>query len=319
MSRSIKDYLLIALKGIAMGIANIMPGVSGGTIAFISGIYEELIDSIKLLNLNNLKGLFKNGPKYFWKSINGSFLLVLVTGILVSLFILAKFLNFLLLKIPIPMWSFFFGLILASAIYLALKNSSWNYKSIIAGILGIGIAFIVTIFSPVANSKDPALWYVFLGGALAICAIILPRISGSLILLLMGEYQFILSAVDNLKMTFLYVFGLGTIFGLISFTNAISWLLRKYFNITISFLVGLMIGSLNKVWPWKQTLLSHTNQFAQIIPDKQENVLPFSFYELTGKDPQLLYAILMAITGFLVIFLLESAYTKAKIANETIQ
>jgi putative membrane protein len=318
MSRSIKDYLFLALKGTAMGVANIMPGVSGGTIAFICGIYEELIESIKFLNFRNLKGLFKNGPKYFWKAINGSFLLVLVTGILGSLFLLAKFLNFLLLKIPIPMWAFFFGLISASAIYLALKNNSWNYKSIIACFLGIGIAFIVTIFSPVANSKDPALWYIFLCGALAICAIILPRISGSLILLLMGEYQFVLSAVDNLKMTFLYIFGLGTIFGLISFTNALSWLLRKYFNTTVAFLVGLMIGSLNKVWPWKQTLLSHTNQFAQIIPDKQENVLPFSFYELTGKDPQLLYAILMAITGFLVIFLIESAYTKAKIANETI-
>ncbi len=316
MSSLIKHYLQIATKGIAMGAANIMPGISGGTIAFISGIYEELMESIKSLNFKNLKGLFKNGLKSYWASINGSFLIILVFGILLSIFFLAKLINFLLVEFPIPMWSFFLGLILASSIYLATKNKSWNYKAIIAALMGAGIAYFVTIVSPVVNAQDPEYWYVFLSGALAISAMILPRISGSLILLLMGEYQFILSALDNLRMTFLCFFGLGTIVGLISLSNVLSWLLRKYFNTTVGFLVGLMVGSLNKVWPWKHTLLSHSNQFAQIIPDKQENVFPFSYYELTGKDPQFLYAILMAITGFLVIFLIESAYTKAKIAKE---
>jgi len=316
MNSSIKKYLQIVAKGIAMGAANIMPGISGGTIASISGIYEELIETIQALNFNNLKGLFKNGIKSFWQSINGTFLVTLVLGILLSIFFLAKLLNFLLVQIPIPIWSFFFGLILASSIYLALKIKTWNYKPILAAIIGGGIAYFITIVTPVVNAKDPEYWYIFLSGALAISAMILPRISGSLILLLMGEYQFILSALDNLRMSFLSFFALGTIVGLISFSNMLSWILQKYFNITVGFLVGLMIGSLNKVWPWKHTLLSHSNQFAQIIPDKQENVFPFSYYELTGKDPQFLYAILMAIVGFLVIFLIESAYTKAKLAKE---
>jgi len=331
MSRSLKDYFILACKGITMGFANVMPGISGGTIAFISGIYEELIESINALNFNNLKGLFKHGPKFFWNSIHGSFITTLILSVLIGIYILVKLLSYLLLKFPIPIWSFFLGLILASSIYLAIKinsqelkiksildNKSRNFKIVVFFILGFVIAYFSAIFTPVANSKAPE-WYVALGGALAISALILPRISGSLILLLMGEYQFILSAVDNLKMNFLLYFALGTVLGLILFTNALTWLLKKYYNYTIGFLVGVMLGSLNKVWPWKHTLLSHTNQFAQIIPDKQENVLPFLYYDLTGKDPQFLYAILMAITGFLVVYLMESAYTKEKLAKETIQ
>lgn len=312
MIRTIKDYIIISLKGIAMGAADVVPGVSGGTIAFISGIYEELIESIKSLNLKNVKLLFKKGIKTFWKEINGTFLLSLVVGIGISILSLAKLFHFLLDEFPIFVWSFFFGLIIASAIYVAMQIKGWNYKIILGIILGTAIAYFITTITPASESGAPNHLYILLCGMVAICAMILPGISGSFILLLMGQYKFILSVLSDMKFDYIATFGVGAIIGIISFSNILSWLLRKFHDITIAFLAGFMIGSLNKVWPWKHTLLSHTNQFAEIIPDKQENVLPNMFYELTGKDPQTLYAILLAITGFLVIFLLQSLSNKEK-------
>jgi len=312
MSRSIKDYLVVSLKGIAMGAADVVPGVSGGTIAFISGIYEELIESLKSINVTSFKVLFKQGIKSFWKSINGTFLISLVVGIAISILSLAKLIHYLLDNYPIFIWSFFLGLIVASAIYVIIKIKKWNYKTILSIIIGAVIAYFITDITPVSESTDPAYLYIMFCGMIAICAMILPGISGSFILLLMGQYKFILSAVSGLKITYIATFGVGAVIGLISFSNVLSWLLKKFHDITVAFLAGFMIGSLNKVWPWKHTLLSHTNQFAEIIPDKQENVLPQIYYELTGKDPQTLYALLMAITGFLVIFLLQSTFAKVK-------
>lgn len=312
MSRNIKDYLIVSFKGIAMGAADVVPGVSGGTIAFISGIYEELIDSLKSINLHAGKILFKDGLKAFWKSINGTFLLSLAVGIGISIISLAKLLGFLLDKFPIFIWSFFFGLIVASTIYVAFQIKKWNYKIILSIIIGTIIAYLITALTPASESSNPAYLYIFFCGMVAICAMILPGISGSFILLLMGQYKFILSAISGIKLAYIATFGIGAVIGLISFSNILSWLLRKFHDITVAFLAGFMLGSLNKVWPWKHTLLSHTNQFAEIIPIKQENVFPQGFYELTGKDPQTLYAILMAITGFLVIFLLQSAFNRVQ-------
>ena len=315
MARNIKDYIVILLKGSAMGAADVVPGVSGGTIAFISGIYEELLSSIKSLNWVNVKLLFSDGFKAFWSSINGTFLSVLFTGIAISVFSLAKLLHFLLDEYPILIWSFFFGLIVASAIYVAKQINKWDYKIVLAIIIGTIIAYFITEITPIPEVEDSPYWFVFISGMIAICAMILPGISGSFILLLMGQYKFILSAVTDFKISYILTFGIGAVVGLISFSNVLSWLLKKYHNITVAFLAGFMIGSLNKVWPWKHTLLSHTNQYAEIIPIKQENVLPNLFFELTGKDPHTLYAILMAITGFLVIFLLETTFNRVKEDN----
>ena len=310
MSRSIKDYLIIGLKGIGMGAADVVPGVSGGTIAFISGIYEELIESIKSINFKSIKSLFTKGPKTFWGAINGFFLLSLLIGIAISVLSLAKLINYLLENFPIFIWSFFFGLIVASAIYVAMQIKGWNYKIILSIILGTGIAYFVTSVTPISDGGNPSYIYLFFCGMVAICAMILPGISGSFILLLLGQYKFILSAISDLKISYIATFGIGALIGLISFSNVLSWLLKKFHDITIAFLAGFMLGSLNKVWPWKHTLLSQTNQFAEIIPVKQENVLPNLFYELTAKDPYTFYAILMALTGFLIIFLLQTSYNK---------
>lgn len=312
MIRNLKDYIIILAKGAAMGAADVVPGVSGGTIAFISGIYEELLDSIKSINLANVKQLFSKGLKHFWGTINGNFLASLFLGIGISVFSLAKLLHFLLNEYPVLIWSFFFGLIIASAIYVLKQITKYDYKIVLGIIAGTLIAWLVTEITPVPEVNSSPYWFVFLSGMVAICAMILPGISGSFILLLMGQYKFIISVVTDFKISYIITFGLGAVIGLISFSNILSWLLKKYHNITVAFLSGFMIGSLNKVWPWKHTLLSHTNQYAEIIPIKQENVLPNVFFELTGKDPHTLYAILMAITGFLVIFLLETSFRRMK-------
>ncbi len=316
MNRSIKNYILVSLKGLAMGAADVVPGVSGGTIAFISGIYEELLESIKSVNWQNLKLLFTGKFKAFWQAINGKFLLSLFVGIGISILSLAKLFHYLLDKFPIFVWSFFFGLIISSAIYVAIQIKAWNYKTIVSLIIGTIIAYFITGLNPAISSKlEPSYWYILICGMVAICAMILPGISGSFILVIMGTYKFILQAISELKFDFIAVFGVGAAVGLISFSNVLSWLLKKYHDITVSFLVGFMIGSLNKVWPWKHTLFSHTNQFAEIIPDKQENVLPNMFYELTGKEPYAFYALLLALTGFLIIFVLQHSFNN-KAANK---
>ncbi len=311
MSRNIKSYILVSLKGIAMGAADVVPGVSGGTIAFISGIYEELLESIKSVNWQNIKLLFSGKFKQFWNSINGNFLLSLFIGIGISILSLAKLFHYLLENFPIFVWSFFFGLIVSSAIYVALQIKEWDYKTILSVAGGIVIAYFITTLNPVSSAGiDPHYWYIFVCGMVAICAMILPGISGSFILVIMGTYKFILQAISELRFDAIIIFGTGAAIGLISFSNVLSWLLKKYHDITVSFLVGFMIGSLNKVWPWKHTLFSHTNQFAQIIPDKQENVLPNMFYELTGKEPYTFYALLLGLTGFLIIFILQHSFRK---------
>ena len=197
MDRTIKDYIILILKGMGMGAADVVPGVSGGTIAFITGIYEELINSIKSINLNAIKLFFTGKFAEFWKAINGTFLISVFIGIGISIFSLAKGLEYLLNHFPILVWSFFFGLIVASAIYVARTIEKWNFGTIIAGIAGIVIAYFITIISPA--EANTSYLFIFIAGSIAICAMILPGISGSFILVLLGMYKFILEAVGNLE------------------------------------------------------------------------------------------------------------------------
>lgn len=310
MKRTIKDYLLITLRGIGMGAADVVPGVSGGTIAFITGIYEELINSIKSINLSAFKTLFKKGIASFWKAVNANFLLALLIGILISVVSLAKILKELLQTHPILIWSFFFGLIVASAIYVARKITAWSFGTVIAIILGAVTAFIITEITPAETTN--AYWFVFVSGALAICAMILPGISGSFILLLLGKYEFILGAVSEFKVMVIAVFGVGAVVGLLSFSNLLSWLLKRFHNITVAVLSGFMIGSLNKVWPWKQNISYFTDSHGVMKPLVQKNILPASYTEITGESSQLGLAILMAVIGFVLIVLMEWLLTGTK-------
>ncbi|WP_372947101.1 DUF368 domain-containing protein [Mariniphaga sp.] len=309
MIRKTKDYLLLTLKGMGMGAADVVPGVSGGTIAFITGIYEELIDSIKSINLNALKLFFSFKLAAFWKAINGNFLVSVLLGIGISIFSLAKGLEYLLHHYPILVWSFFFGLIVASAIYIARTIKKWDAGTVIAGFLGIVVAYFITVISPAEANTT---WlFIFISGSIAICAMILPGISGSFILVLLGMYKFILSAVSDLNIPVLLVFIAGAAIGIIAFSNLLSWLLKNFHNITIAVLSGFMVGSLNKIWPWKEVTETFVDRHGEILPLVEKNILPGTYENLTGNEPWLLGAILLAIVGFALIFVVEGL-TKQK-------
>ncbi|WP_461638927.1 polyprenyl-phosphate transporter [Labilibaculum euxinus] len=310
MPRKMKDYLLIAFKGMGMGAADVVPGVSGGTIAFITGIYEELINSIKSINGNAVKLLFQFKFKEFWQAINGNFLLALIFGIFLSFLSLAKLIKYFLAEQPILIWSFFFGLIVASAIVIARKITEWKLRTIIAMLIGIGIAYMVTVVTPAETPTS--YWFLFLSGALAICAMILPGISGAFILLLLGKYEYILNAISSFKLDVVAVVGAGAVIGLLSFSNLLSWLLKKYHNMTIGLLSGFMIGSLNKVWPWKNTISTFIDRHGVEKPLLQENILPNTFTNILGQDSQLIFAILLAIAGFLLIWMMEKFSPESK-------
>lgn len=299
MKRTLKDYLLISAKGIAMGAADVVPGVSGGTIAFITGIYEELLSTISSVNLESLKVLKKEGLKGFWNHINGNFLVALLLGIGISIASLAKLITYLLKHHDILLWSFFFGLILSS-IYLVGKTiKKWGITKIISLLIGTAVAFYITILPPMENPN--ALWFVFLSGAIAICAMILPGISGSFILLLLGSYELVLTAIKDVKLSVIGTFGIGCVIGLLSFSKLLSWMFKKYHDLTIALLTGFLVGSLNKIWPWKITSSFRTNSHGEEVPFLQENILPSNY----NGDSQLLMAIVMAIIGFALIIAME--------------
>ena len=291
----------VAFKGICMGAADVIPGVSGGTIAFIMGIYGELLDSIKSVNGEAFKLLFSGKISAFWKHINGTFLASLFTGILISVFSIAKLMKYLLEFHPVPLWSFFFGLILASAVYILKGLDKWSLQNIISLLAGVAIGAFICLASP--GQTPDALWFIFLSGAIAICAMILPGISGSFILLLLGKYAFVMEAVSTLNIPVLVVFAAGACIGIVCFSHFLSWLLKKFYMLTIALLSGFMIGSLLKVWPWK-------------VPGAQEEfdfpALPGTFEQVTGSDPQLLMSIGFMVLGLAIVLLIEFMAAKGE-------
>lgn len=303
--RKYKDYGMLVLKGMGMGASDVVPGVSGGTIAFITGIYEELINSIKSFDADAVKLLFTLRWKALWKHVNAWFLISVFSGIFISIFSLSKILEYLLLNHPVLVWSFFFGLVIASAIMIFRDIHKWKAEIFISAAIGTIIAYVITSISPAQTSE--AWWFIFLSGALAICAMILPGISGSFILLLLGKYQFILNAVNELKIAILAVFIAGAITGIIGFSNILSWLLRKYKDLTIALLAGFMIGSLNKIWPWKLTLTTYTDSHGVIHTLTEKNILPdFS------PESRFIPALLLIIFGFALIMVLSRISIRKK-------
>ncbi|WP_343486813.1 DUF368 domain-containing protein [Allomuricauda sp. d1] len=286
-----------------MGAADVVPGVSGGTIAFISGIYEELILSINNINLNLFKTWKKEGFKVFWKQLNGNFLLALFLGIFISLFSLATLVSWLLENHPILVWSFFFGLVAASIFFVGKEIKKWNVATMTFFLAGAIIAYFITTLPP--NENIESLPYLFLSGALAVCAMILPGISGAFILVLLGSYKTILDAVHERNIVTIAIVALGAIFGLLSFARLLKWMFKKYHDITLALLTGFILGSLNKIWPWKKVLEAKT--FGEkVITIKEKNISPFAF----EGDNQLLWAVVLAIIGFSLIFILERAAAK---------
>lgn len=294
MERSLKDYALVALKGVGMGAADVVPGVSGGTIAFIVGIYDELINSIKSINGASLKMFFTGKWGTFWKMINGNFLVSIVLGIAISVFSLAKVITWLLTDHPIMVWSFFFGLVLASTWFVGKDIKEWNKKTIPSFIIGVAVAYYITVATPAETPTN--LLFIFLCGAIAICAMILPGISGSFILVLLGKYFYIMEAVKTLDVVVLLVFLAGACIGITSFSRILSYALKHFRNITLAVLTGFMLGSLNKVWPWKETLETFTDSHGVVKPLVESNILP---------NQNILEAVVLMVVGFFMVYFLE--------------
>ncbi len=301
-----------------MGIAEVIPGVSGGTIAFITGIYEKLIDTIKAFGPEAFSAYRNGGFSELWETINGRFLISLVSGMIVGIVLGVFGVVHLLENYPVLLWAFFFGLIIASAVYIGRQVGKWDISMITALVAGIAIAYFITVASPAEGNE--AYWFVFISGAIAISALILPGISGSFILLLMGMYTFIIPTVKNALKTFdstslmiLIVFALGCAVGLFVFSRVLSWTFKHYHQPTLALLTGFMIGSLNKIWPWRRPL-NGLNEEGQLVSwekgieldkvIKEINLFPHTYGEQVG-EPYTLLAILMILAGFFLVFAIE--------------
>ena len=296
MERRIKDYAVLTLKGMAMGAADVVPGVSGGTIAFIAGIYDELINSIKSINMHSLKLLFTGKIAAFWKAVNGNFLFALLLGIAISVFSLAKLITYLLLNEPVLVWSFFFGLVLASTWFVTKDIKGWNWKTVAGFVGGAVLAYYITVATPAETSTN--LMFIFLCGAIAICAMILPGISGSFILVLLGKYFYVMEAVKTLDLVVLGVFAFGAALGITSFSRVLSYALKNFRNITLSVLSGFMLGSLNKVWPWKEV--------EKLVSDGHEVMIEHNI----APNTEVAEAVVLMLIGFILVYVLEKISAK---------
>lgn len=309
--KKITDYIMVAVKGACMGAADVIPGVSGGTIAFITGIYDQLIGSINSINGTALKLFFSGKFKEFWKHINGSFLVSLFCGILVSVLSLAGLMQYLLEHHPIQTWAFFFGLIVASSIFILRGIQGWNMKSAMFPVLGVVLGIVVCTLSP--TQTPDALWFIFLSGAIAICAMILPGISGSFILLILGKYKYIMGAITGLttgaavgeSLVILCVFAVGAVCGILAFSRLLHWLLARFNKETLMVLAGFIIGSLVKVWPWSNMEAIVISQFPEIadMAAATQQAIPAEVLAdyIPQVDMQIGSAVLFALIGFLLV------------------
>jgi len=285
-----------------MGAADVVPGVSGGTIAFITGIYEELINSIKSLDGKTFRLFFTFKWSDFWKSINGNFLFSVLLGIIVSVFSLAKLISYLLEVHSIKVWSFFFGLVVISAITILREVKKWSFSVVVMLLIGIIIAYYITIVSP--STTPNAWWFVLLSGAVAISAMILPGISGAFILLILGKYEYVTGALHELNIPVILIFVVGCVLGLLSFVRLISWVLNKYYYTTVALLSGFMIGSLNKVWPWKEIISYRIDSHGEQVALQEKSILPSQYLSL-GNNPEILEALLFMAIGIGVVVIIE--------------
>lgn len=293
-----------------MGAADVVPGVSGGTVAFITGIYDELLQSINSIDGEAFRLLFKFRIADFWKKINGKFLVVLFGGIVTSILSLAKLMTYLLSNHPILIWSFFFGLILISAPLVTREIKHWNAATILSFIIGISVAYTITILSP-TQSPD-SLWFIFFAGSLAICAMVLPGISGAFILLLIGKYQYMITSLIEFNIPVILVFISGCVLGILGFSKFLTWILKNYHSATVALLAGFMLGSLNKVWPWREVLEYVTNSHGEQVPVFDRSILPWNYFAVTNKDPQIFMAILMMALGVFIVVLIEKIAARLK-------
>lgn len=298
------NYLFLVLKGIAMGAANVIPGVSGGTMALITGIFERLIDAIKSFNLKAVKLLFAFKLKEFAKQVDLYFLIAVFGGIAVAIITLAKLFDYLFIHYPVYIWAYFFGLVLASVYFVGKTVSKWTTTVIIFFVIGTAAAIAISIMNPATENTNPI--YLALCGVVAMCSMILPGLSGSFVLILMGNYQLVMiDAVNNMDLQILMPVGIGAVVGLIAFSHILSWVFKRYRNQTISLLTGFILGSVSILWPWQKIVYLKDAAGELILKKgepiimKYERIMPDSF------SGEVIFAILIAIAGILSIWAIE--------------
>jgi putative membrane protein len=296
-----KHYIILFLKGMAMGIANVIPGVSGGTIALITEIYEELINSLKSFDRKALKLIISLDLSGFIQYTNLYFLLAVFGGSIASVFSIASLFKYLFLHYPILIWAFFFGLILASIYFVGKRIHKWNSSSIISLIIGTAVALSLSFITPASENSN--LFFVFLCGIIGISGMMLPGLSGSFILILMGNYELLMvTAVTELNIILLAIFFLGSAFGLMSFSHVLSWIFKHYKDATLALLTGFILGSLSIIWPWKRIANS-------IMVNGKEKIITYDWHLPSDCNQETILATILIVLGILVVYRLESFTT----------
>ena len=310
--KSIHSQLLLFLRGVAMGAVDLVPGVSAGTIALVTGIYGELINTIKSFNLTALKILKNDGIGAAWQHINGQFLVILLSGILFSLFTFAGLMRFLLATFPLQLWCFFMGLIISSVVYLLRQNPPSKPYLIALLITGIMVA---SVFSVIPSAVlGTGYLSIFFAGSIALCAMILPGISGSFILVLLGLYPMFINALASFQIDFLIVFAMGGIIGLMLLSRILSWLMNHYKSAVIATMSGFLLGSLSIIWPWKNIAAKVISSETELAVGAQ-NILPQNYLAAVGQEPYLLSSSLAFVFGLLIVFLVEKLASTAQLSK----
>ncbi len=312
------QYIRMVLVGVLMGAAEVVPGVSGGTIAFVSGFYERLVNGIARLTPFSLLELPKIGFAAWWKKYDLGFLVVLFGAMLVSVLILARGVSYLLTEHPVGIWSFFFGLVLSSIVFVGRRLLPLSIESGFA--LGFGVAVGMLVVRMTPFEAEVSGFALFMGGCIAVCAWILPGLSGSFLLLVLGLYQTVIGAIKNLELLTLGYVGFGCVVGLMCFSRILRLLLARFYDVTVAVLVGFMLGSLTKIWPWKRTTSYQIQSDGGQVPVVQEPVLPGAYEQLTGSDPEVVLALASLVAGFFVIFLMDRfAFLKESNAGKDVE
>ncbi len=312
--------ILTGLKGFGMGAANVIPGVSGGTIALLTGIFTEIIDALNaLMDPSSWKMLLKGQFREFWRYIHGTFLVSLLVGVLISIFSLAKLMVYVMHFYPVQTWAFFFGLIIASSVYMIYDIKGWKFVDVLFFAVGIALGVVICTMSPTTTPDD--LWFIFICGAIAVCTMILPGISGSFILVILGKYDYIMQAVNQLNLPVLLVFGVGCVIGILGFSKFLHWLLKRYERATMLTLVGFVIGALVKVWPWNDMTAVAEGQLLRsgMTPEAAQagaQALLSAGNAAQGIDLQIPGAIIWAIAGLALVAVLEYLSSLQKLMAE---
>ena len=304
-NKQMKHYINLFFKGIAMGAANVIPGVSGGTIALITGIFEKLIDSIKAFDLTAIKLFFTGKWKEFAAKVNLDFLFAVFAGVAISILTIAKLFDYLFEHYPVYIWSFFFGLILASVYFVGKTIDKWNFRVVFSLLAGTAIAIAISVMSPASENAN--LYYLFICGIVAACSMILPGLSGSFVLILLGNYQLVMiDSVNSLNVGILLPVVVGAGFGLVAFSHVLSWIFKRYKDLTIAVLSGFILGSLGILWPWKNVIYAK-DEMGNFLTKKSGDLIVEGYDWLLPSElnTPVILAISFMVIGIITIYLLE--------------